>query len=132
MLSHIEAYALHKQTFKLISGCNIKSHLHSSLKIYSLPRRCPWPQPPQPPPPPPLSWLRGLRLAGGTPNPLTPPWRFGRSFMDGVERNRCPPKSCGYLNMRKKLNKCITYPQRHKKSYDLLLVMKTSQGTLQP
>ena len=22
--------------------------------------------------------------------------------MDGVERNRCPPKSCGYLNMRKK------------------------------
>lgn len=31
-----------------------------------------------------------------------------------------------------RLNKCITYPQRHKKSYDLLLVMKTSQGTLQP
>jgi len=22
--------------------------------------------------------------------------------MDGVERKRCPPKSCGYLNMRKK------------------------------
>ena len=81
-------YTIRRGIFKTHAYVTARLRDHVHIKIYqglclnnqSWPRRCPLPQPPQPPPPPPLSWSRGLRLAGGTPKPLTPPWRFGRSL----------------------------------------------------
>ena len=69
---------------KKIGSSHLKeSSLHgywANFKLYWSPRRWPRPQPPHPPPPPPSFWSRGLRLAGGTPNPLTPPCRLGRNL----------------------------------------------------
>lgn len=90
-----------------------KGGVGSSLSLVSpliqSPRRKPWPQvwrpplpPPPPPPPPPCSWAAGL--VGGTPKPDTPPLLLGKNRYknSGVERKVRPPRSMGYLNMRKK------------------------------
>lgn len=74
------------------------------------PSRKPWPQLCLPPP----CWSSAalLMLAGGTPNPDTPPLLFGsqRYRNWGVDRKFLPPKSIGYLNIKKKYRCPTRFP----------------------
>lgn len=56
----------------------------------------------------------GLRiLAGGTPNPDTPPLLLGSQLYRnwGVDRKFLPPKSIGYLNIKKKYRCLVLWRQ---------------------